>query len=352
MSKATNTPDGFDLYCGDMLSVIPNLGRTVDLVFCSPPYEAARSYGIGFNLRGDEFVKWCADRFEACLSVCNGLVAWVIEGQTRQYRWSATPALLMAELHRRGVHLRKPPVYKRVGIPGSGGPDWLRNDYEFIICGTKGGKLPWSENTAMGHKPKWAPGGEMSHRLSDGTKRNQWGASSKSTGGERGVDGVLRQAAPRPSHVFSSKREGRLTRIEKLALGAKSHTKRDAAPGDAPMREQAYLPPAIANPGNIISCVVGGNQMGSKLSHENEAPFPESLAEFFVRSFCPPGGVVLDPFSGSGTTLAAARKHGRLGIGIDIRDSQIDLTRRRLEEVGARLLPVTATGRAMNWMSS
>ena len=27
------------------------------------------------------------------------------------------------------------------------------------------GKLPWSDNTACGHPPKWAPGGEMSHRL-------------------------------------------------------------------------------------------------------------------------------------------------------------------------------------------
>lgn len=70
--------------------------------------------------------------------------------------------------------------------------------------------------------------------------------------------------------------------------------------------------------------------MGSKYAHENEAPFPEQLAEFFVRSFCPPGGTVLDPFSGSGTTCAVAAKNGRQFIGIDIRDSQIELAKRRL----------------------
>ena len=72
--------------------------------------------------------------------------------------------------------------------------------------------------------------------------------------------------------------------------------------------------------------------MGSKLAHENEAPFPEKLAEYSILPFCPPGGVVLDPFSGSATTGAVAVKNGRKYIGFDVRESQIDLSRRRLEE--------------------
>lgn len=73
--------------------------------------------------------------------------------------------------------------------------------------------------------------------------------------------------------------------------------------------------------------------MGSKLAHENEAPFPEKLAEFFIKSFCPPGGTVLDPFCGSGTVAAVAERLGRNSIGYDIRESQIELTKRRLTEV-------------------
>lgn len=282
--------------------------NSVDLILCSPPYEAARTYGIDFKLRGQDWVDWAVERYLECVRVSRGLVAWVIEGQTRQFRWSATPALLMADLCRSGVRLRKPPIFNRVGICGSGGPDWLRNDYEFIVCASKG-KLPWSDNTAMGHPPKWAPGGEMSHMLTDGTRKNQWGGSAKSTGGERGRNGVLRDAKPRPTH--------------------KLHTKRDADN----MRQQVYSPPAIANPGNVIKCVVGGGVMGSPLSHENEAPFPESLAEFFVLSFCPPGGIVCDIFSGSGTTAAVALKHGRKFVGCDIRESQVELTKRRIAEV-------------------
>lgn len=256
------------LITGDCLKHLRRMGNdSIDLLFCSPPYEAARTYGIDFTLKGQNWVNWAVERYLECVRVCRGLVCWVVEGQTRQFTWSATPALLMADLHRAGVKLRKPPAYKRVGIPGSGGPDWLRNDYEFIVCASKG-RLPWARNTEMGSPPKYGPGGAPSHRTRAGDRVNG-----------------------------------------------------------------SYKPPKLANPGNIIECHGGGGHLGSKLAHENEAPFPEKLAEFFVRSFCPPGGVVLDPFCGSGTTLAVAKRLGRAAIGIDIRESQTDLTHKRIDEV-------------------
>ena len=94
--------------------------------------------------------------------------------------------------------------------------------------------------------------------------------------------------------------------------------------------KQSYVHPDMANPGNVIDCTAGGNNMGSGLTHDNEAPFPESLAEFFVLTFCPPGGLCVDPFSGSGTTAAVALRHGRRALAFDIRASQIELTRRRV----------------------
>jgi site-specific DNA-methyltransferase (adenine-specific) len=301
--------------CLELLRAMPD--NSVDLVCCSPPYEAARTYGIDFNYRGESWVEWAVERYLECVRVSRGVVMWNVEGQTRKFQWSATPALMMADLHRAGVKLRKPPIFHRVGIPGSGGPDWLRNDYEFCVCSSKG-KLQWSDNTAMGHPPKWAPGGEMSHRNSAGARRNQWGGGH-AVGGT-GKDGVRRNQGHRPSHVFDAK----------VAAGAKIHTK---AEPDGTMREQAYLPPVLANPGNVIKCRVGGGVMGSRLAHLNEAPYPERLPEWFIRSFCPPDGTVLDPFSGSGTTVCVAVRCGRNGIGFDVRQSQVDLGYKRLAEV-------------------
>ena len=305
------------LLCGDSLAHLRAMPTaSVDLVFTSPPYEDARTYGIGFKTRGEEWVRWSLVRYLECLRVSRGLVAWVVAGKTKDYQWSATPALLMADLHRAGVCLRNPPIFYRHGIPGSGGPDWLASKYEVIVCATaRRGRLPWSDVTAMGHAPRWARGGAMSNRLSDGTRRDEWGGTATS-GNHRKPSGE-RDAKGRPSRVLRTMR---------------------VAAGKGPTGEQ--LPnrsvpfPKIANPGNVIKCQVGGGRLGSKHAHRNEAPFPEALAEFFIRSFCPPGGTALDPFCGSGTTLAVAKKHGRSSIGIDIRKSQITITRERLVEIG------------------
>lgn len=290
-----------ELRQGDCLDEMRKMQpRSVQLCFCSPPYVDCRTYGIDFKLKGQAYVDWAKERFMECLRVTDGLVAWVIEGKTSKFRWDATPVLLMADLHRAGAHLRKPPIYKRDGIPGSGGPDWLANKYEFIVCATNSGKLPWSANSEMGSPPKYGPGGACSHRMKNGRRVN-----GKMTYDITGTDGYRN--------------------------------------GDTVVKKIAYAPPERANPGNIIDCgAVGGGHLGCGIAHNNEAPFPESLVAFFIRSFCPPGGTVLDPFSGSGTTCAVALKNGRNGIGIDIRQSQIELAQKRLSGITPPLFGATA----------
>src|SRR5581483_12366753 len=76
---------------------------SVDLCLFSPPYEDARLYGeVGFTMRGQEWVDWMVTIFRACSRVCRGLVACVCEGKTKNYRYTATPFLLAADLHRAG----------------------------------------------------------------------------------------------------------------------------------------------------------------------------------------------------------------------------------------------------------
>src|SRR5690606_27884955 len=66
---------------------------------------------------------------------------------------------------------------------------------------------------------------------------------------------------------------------------------------------------------------------------------PVSLIRWLVRLVTPPGGTVLEPFAGSGTTLQAARAEGFDVIGIEREDDYLPLIRERLERVGA---PVNA----------
>jgi len=57
---------------------------------------------------------------------------------------------------------------------------------------------------------------------------------------------------------------------------------------------------------------------------------PVALLERIIHASCPEGGVVMDPFCGCGTTVAAAQKLKRTWIGIDITHLAITLIKKRL----------------------
>ena len=137
-----------------------------------------------------------------------------------------------------------------------------------------------------------------------------------------------KQSGGRVGKMESAAKEPKAMRFlnGEMPPGSKLHTKNN---GDG-MRVQCYVPPVLANPGNLFHANVGGGRMGHPLAHENEAPFSLDLANFFVKSFCPPDGICLDPFAGSSTTGQACVENGRNYVGIDCRLSQIELSKRRL----------------------
>lgn len=67
-------------------------------------------------------------------------------------------------------------------------------------------------------------------------------------------------------------------------------------------------------------------------NERHEAEFPEELARRVIKLFSPVGGVVLDPFVGTGTTTAAAKALGRQWIGMDIDGANVSLARRRTND--------------------
>ena len=57
---------------------------------------------------------------------------------------------------------------------------------------------------------------------------------------------------------------------------------------------------------------------------------PLALMCYLVRLVTPPGGVVLDPFMGSGSTLIAAAKEGFDSVGIDKEAAYVEMSRKRI----------------------
>ena len=77
-------------------------------------------------------------------------------------------------------------------------------------------------------------------------------------------------------------------------------------------------------------------------NRSHSAAFPETLPDWFIRLFTEPGDLVLDPFAGSGSTLAAAHKLERRAIGLELNPEYCALMRERLglaaEEQQCRLI--------------
>ncbi|MFN9292714.1 MAG: DNA-methyltransferase, partial [Planctomyces sp.] len=69
-----------------------------------------------------------------------------------------------------------------------------------------------------------------------------------------------------------------------------------------------------------------------KFTFDHPATFPEALARDHILSWSNEGDTVLDPFSGSGTTIKMARLMGRKGIGIEIHQDYCDIAVERLRQ--------------------
>jgi DNA modification methylase len=83
---------------------------------------------------------------------------------------------------------------------------------------------------------------------------------------------------------------------------------------------------------------------------DHPAPFPEKLSARLMRLYTYgaaanfPGEIVLDPFAGTGTTCAVARRMQRRYIGIDINPDYVRMAQERLREAPARA-PLLLVGR-------
>lgn len=63
------------------------------------------------------------------------------------------------------------------------------------------------------------------------------------------------------------------------------------------------------------------------------AVFPEPLVERCITDYCPPRGNVLDPFAGSGTTLAVAQRLGRVPYGVELNPEYAAIAATRLRNI-------------------
>ena len=289
------------LHHGDALDVLAGLDAgSVNCIVTSPPYYGLRDYGVDGQLGAEatpaEFVDALVAVFrEARRVLADDGTFWLNLGDSygRGSRSVAQPLQTVERGRRDASH--RPQRTESLRLPNKSllGIPWrvalALQDDGWIL-----------RNDIIWHKPNAMP------------------------------ESVTDRLSKRHEHLFMFSKKPRYW--FDLDPIREPHVSKPGRQGQNYMRGQKAIRPVGPNSGSYS---VGGRNPGDVWSIATQ-PFPEAhfatypiaLPERCILAGCKPGGTVLDPFSGSGTTGAAALKHGRRYIGIDLNRDYLDLSLR------------------------
>jgi site-specific DNA-methyltransferase (adenine-specific) len=87
----------------------------------------------------------------------------------------------------------------------------------------------------------------------------------------------------------------------------------------------------------LASADMPQNRSGNAKANHHPTVKPIALMEYLIKMVTPKGGIVLDPFAGSGSTLVAAKQNGYGYIGIEMTPEYIPIIEARLNSISDKL---------------
>lgn len=95
----------------------------------------------------------------------------------------------------------------------------------------------------------------------------------------------------------------------------------------------------------------GKNTLHHARGNVHPAPFPVVLPEGFIGYMADRGAVVFDPFAGSGSTIIAAHRSRRRGIGVELAPAYCDVIAERYQRVTEQLPVLERTGKPVDFLA-
>jgi site-specific DNA-methyltransferase (adenine-specific) len=267
MEPLHHDPRGWTLYRADYRDTLAEVARAggADLIAFSPPYCDARTYGMNVSWDHADYAALGDAVFGALKPGGHALVN--VDAPVREWRpgfgteRGFHPWRMMLDWAER-VGFRVPDrlAFGRMGLPGAYGGRF-RNDWEPLIWLQRPGAVGYFDRSPLQKDSAGGPyvGGTNRSASRDGWVDDVWAGDCA----ERGV------------------------------------TNRGTLWDYGPMGNGHTGAPDIE-------------------AQDHPARWPYRLARDIVVCFCPPGGLVVDPFVGAGTTAAAAVGEGRRFIGGDL----------------------------------
>ena len=270
-------PDGFDIRCGDAADVLPTLPeQSAQLVFTSPPYADRRRSTYG-GIHPDDYVEWFVPRARAIQRVLRDDGTFVLnikESVVNGERHTYVLGLICA-LRDMGWYWTEEFVWHKKNCYPGKWPNRFRDSWERLLQFNKNRKFAMYQDEVMVPVGDWA--------------------------------------------------DKRLA-----ALNATDRTRDESKTGNGfGKRVENWVGRDMVYPTNVLHLATECSNRG------HSAAFPEQLPQWFIRLFTAPGDLVIDPFVGSGTTVAVARGMQRRSIGIDIDPEFCRMSTARAENVYA-----------------
>ncbi len=274
------------IVCGDITDVVETLPRDfVDTIVTSPPYFRQRDYGDGRQLGREnkprDYVDQLAGVFEKLLPVVKPTGSlWLvlgdkyINGELQGMPWRV--ALALKDL---GWHLRSDVIWHKPNAMPSSTRSRPTTDHEYVFFFTRSKDYYYDADAIREPHVTFTEKSRMKGGRKHLGKRGGTPEQGKNSGNSNLHDGRWDQA-------FHPKGRNKRT-VWSIPL--------------------------------------------SKFREAHFAVFPTTLVENCIKAACPPDGLVLDPFCGSGTTALVARQLDRNYLGVDCSAEYCKLARRRLQ---------------------
>ena len=251
---------------GDCLEVMAKLpDNSVDLVVTSPPYADARAHTYG-GVKPDEYVEWFAPRAEQIHRILKPTGSFVLN--IKEKAIDGERSMYVLDLI---THLKKEVEYL-----------WVE---EYI----------WHKTTSMP--------GKWKYRFRDAWERIVHFAKTKDLK-------MNQKAVMQPVSDWTQRRLANMSENDLTRQNSSTNPKTGRRISAWVDRDKVY-------PSNVLHRAPVCHNTG------HSAAFPDWLPEFFIQLFTDPGDVVLDPFSGSGTTFRVAQTLDRVGVGIEIKEEYV-----------------------------
>jgi site-specific DNA-methyltransferase (adenine-specific) len=327
------------LLLGDALDVLRAMpSESIDFAMTSPPYWGKREYengGIGLERDYRDFVKDLAAIFFELKRVLKSTGSfWLNLGDTYSDKCLAgIPWRVAFELtDRQGWILRNSIVWNKLKGGMDNSLDRLGNVHENVFHFVKQARGYYYDVDAIRSRPREA-------RVMNGAVVSATGVSGIRYKRQIELSTALddtekKEAFCALEKMLADVATGRVSDFRMVIRGQQrtTHSDSERVSGRArELRDKGFYflryHPKGCKPCDVWDIIPEDTQRRAV----HFASYPTDLCRIPLLATCPEGGIALDPFCGTGTTLAAARELGRKSVGIDLSRRYLELAEERCD---------------------